>query len=117
MGLDQWLNKNGDVVITWRKCNQIHKYFDTVCSGVDNLEECPVTLNDLKHLRETCKKVLDAKSEKVSRQLLPHTMGCFFGSYDYDKWYYEELEWTMDRLDDIISKHTDGDYYTYCAWW
>ena len=117
MGLDQWLIKNGDVAITWRKCNQIQKYFDTICGGVDNLEEYPVTIQDLKHLRETCKKVVDAHNEKTSRKLLPHMMGCFFGDYSYDKYYYEQLEWTIDQLDYLIKNHTDEDYYSYESWW
>ena len=117
MGLDQWLSKNGDEVIYWRKANQIHKYFDTLCDGVENLETYEVTIIDLKNLRNLCKKVVDAHNEKTSRKLLPRMMGCFFGDYNYDTIYYKELERTIGQLDYLIEIHNENDYYDYKAWW
>ena len=29
---------------------------------------------------------------------LPNTTGCFFGSQEYDKYYFEDLEYTRKRM-------------------
>ena len=29
---------------------------------------------------------------------LPNTTGCFFGSQEYDKYYFEELKYTKERM-------------------
>ena len=116
MGLDQWLIKNGDIFITWRKANMIHGYFDKLYN-VENLEEYPVSLEDLQELKKRILEVLSNRKESVSNELLPVTRGCFFGSYLYDDYYYDELEWTLKELDRLFDSHCDDDYYSYEAWW
>ena len=124
MGLDQWIFKKTDGEITiddesvcyWRKCNQIHKYFDTLCDGVENCGKYTVTLQDLKHLKNLCEQVLKARNAKTSRKLLPHTRGSFFGAYEYDKFYYMELEHTIKQIDEVIASD-EGDEYYYLSWW
>ena len=115
MGLDQWLSKNGNVEISWRKCNQIHCYFDKLIGGIENLEDYSVSIHDLKELRELCEKVIVNHNEEISDELLPTMVGCFFGRQAYDEYYYQDVEWTKTELDNLILNHTDGDYYSYQA--
>lgn len=42
------------------------------------------------------------KNPKIASSLLPTTRGCFFGSTDYDQWYYADIEKTIYYLEDIL---------------
>ena len=98
-------------VAYWRKANQIHNWFIENCAdGVDDCKPITVTEKDLVKLRELCKKVL--KDHSKAKELLPTQEGFFFGSTDYDDWYYKDLEYTVKALKDI-----DAGYYEYTASW
>ena len=127
MGLDQWVFKltNGDIthddnsVLYWRKCNQIHNWFDNLCGGVENTGDYPICLKDLKLLRDTCQLVMDDHS--LASEVLPHMRGSFFGSYDYDDCYYKELKDTVEMIDEVLVMEYGVDenenLYYYHAWW
>ena len=84
----------------WRKSNQIHKWFvDNVQGGEDNCGEYYVSHDRLKELRETCRQALFAKDPS----LLPPQAGFFFGSYDIDEWYWEDIKRTIKKLDRIFA--------------
>lgn len=132
MGLDQWLFKrvpegdefdedgnlicnNDEVIIYWRKCNQIHGWFDRLFGGIDNCENYPVTIEQLEKLREDCQEVL--KNHTTAETIMPVMYGMLFGEYDYDKWYFNQLECTIKDLDEFLEKdHTNEEFY-YHAWW
>lgn len=118
MGLDQWLCKRPtiteeDEMIYWRKCNQIHGWFDRKVGGIENCEEYDVTYNDLKELQDTCKKVLD--NHELAEELLPVMRGAFFGCYEYNDNYFEDLKYTIEQLDTFLTNNDDEFYYH--AWW
>lgn len=119
MGLDQWLYKitpeGEELVIEWRKANQIHAYFDRLCDGVENLERYEVRLCDLENLRDTCQRVLD--NRELAEKELPVMMGCFFGSYSYDEWYFDEVECTVNKLNKVLDNSSNDDEFCYQAWW
>ena len=57
---------------------------------------------------------------QVAKELLPTDIeGCFFGSEEYNDWYFEELEDTKKVLDKVLAyektaedgHHFDGFYY------
>lgn len=58
------------------------------------------------------------KGLKTAQKLLPTTSGCFFGSTDYDQWYYKDLETTVEQLEKILEE-VDFDQYhiTYSSSW
>jgi len=100
----------------WRKANQIHKWFvDKVQDGEDDCKEYEVDIKDLKELLELCKQVMD-KPKKAS-QLLPCTSGFFFGSTDYDEYYFQQIESTIHDLKEIIDSHGEYDTYYYSSSW
>ena len=72
------------------------------------------SISDMENLVGVCDKVLEARSEAVSRELLPTTSGFFFGSTQYDDWYYDEVEYTKDVLEEILRNVKVCDNRPYC---
>ena len=100
----------------WRKANQIHRWFvDNVQNGVDNCGEYSVSKGELEELRNICTEVFNDHSK--AEELLPSTSGFFFGNTDYDEWYYNDVQHTIEILDKILSE-SDGnqDIYYSSSW-
>ena len=109
----------------WRKSNQIHKWFvDNVQEGNDNCQRHYVSKEKLVELFETINTILNCSDplnrEQVAKELLPTDIeGCFFGSEEYDDYYFEELEDTKKVLDKVFAYEKtaeaghcfDGFYY------
>ena len=84
----------------WRKANAIHGWFvDNVQEGVDDGDEYWVPFQKLMELKDICKRVLNDK--KLAPELLPTREGFFFGSLEYDKYYFYNVQYTYDTLKDI----------------
>ncbi len=101
----------------WRKCNQIHKWFvDNVQDGEDDCKEYYVSADKLTELHNLCKEVLDDHSK--AEKLLPAHAGFFFGTYDYDEWYFWGLERTAQILERLLSnpKFLNWDFYYDSSW-
>jgi hypothetical protein len=104
-------------VAYWRKANAIHKYFvDKCANGKDECQDIYVPREDLVKLKELCEKVLDDKS--LARELLPSQSGFFFGSTEYDEYYYQDLEDTIKQISKVINKAEDNhwDIYYRASW-
>jgi len=102
----------------WRKANAIHNWFvKNVQDGVDDCKKYYVSTEKLIELRDTLTEILHNK-DKVE-ELLPHIQGFFFGSYDYDEYYFDEIERTEKELTDIINDWKDdfGISFYYQASW
>ena len=98
----------------WRKANQIHRWFvDTVQDGIDNCGSYEVTGEQLMDLTDLCKQVLNKRTTDFADATLPTCAGFFFGSTDYDDYYFEELEDTLKQLAEV--KPTE--VYTYRSSW
>lgn len=98
----------------WRKANAIHQWFvENVQDGIDDCKEYEVTMEQLWELRDLCQEVLDDRSK--APKLLPTQEGCFFGSTDYDDYYFGDLQLTVD----IIAKVGDSphQFLEYQASW
>ena len=95
-------------IITWRKANAIHKFFvDEVQDGNDNCERHWVSRETLEELLDRINTILDIKTpvarEMKAEELLPTDVeGCFFGSKEYDDWYYKDLEDTKKTLEKVF---------------
>ena len=102
-------------IMYWRKANHIHRWFIQWCAeGVDECQEIYVPHDKLAKLVHACIKVLN--NHALSEQLLPTTSGFFFGSTEYDEWYYESLQELVDTLEPEL-KEEDDSYYIYRASW
>ena len=95
-------------IITWRKANAIHKFFvDEVQEGDDNCERHYVSRETLEELLDRITTILDIKTpvarEMKAEELLPtNNIGCFFGTDEYDDWYYKDLEDTKNTLEKVF---------------
>lgn len=105
-------------VAYWRKANAIHKWFvDHVQEGRDDCNEYWVSFEQLKELQDTCIQVLEDKSKASS--LLPTHSGFFFGSTEYDDYYFTDVDDTIELLDEIISnpeKYKDFRFFYSSSW-
>lgn len=98
----------------WRKANQIHQWFvDNIGEGEDNCQKMFVPRDRLEELRDLCKKVLDDNS--LAEELLPVAEGFFFGSYEYDEWYFGGLQETVEIIDRCLNSKFE--YFEYQASW
>lgn len=120
-----------DDIMYWRKANQIHNFFvQEVQDGEDDGEEYPVDISNLQELAERCEMITTEykkpnnkeKAIKTAKMLLPTTSGSFFGSTDYDEYYFEQIERTLLELEKIIkevkkTKNNKDIKFTYYASW
>jgi len=98
----------------WRKANAIHKWFVDNCQdGVDDCRDAYVGFNDLQALLDLCRIVIIDKSK--AEQLLPSTSGFFFGNTEYDEWYYNDIQNTIEILERAL-EDKDGEYYYSSSW-
>lgn len=98
----------------WTKSNQIHKWFvDNVQDGIDNCQTSYVSKEDIIDLIRVCEEVLADHSK--AKELLPNQEGFFFGSTDYDEYYYEDLENTVAQLKPLLE--LDDYDFNYNASW
>ena len=98
----------------WRKANAIHKWFvDNIQDGVDDCRDAYVERRDLQTLLDLCRIVIIDKSK--AEQLLPSSSGFFFGNTEYDEWYYNDIQNTIEILEKALEDE-DGDYYYSSSW-
>jgi len=103
--------------IYWRKVNAIHKWFvDNVQNGVDEGGMYYVSYSQLGELLELCEWVLDNKDE--AETALPTQAGFFFGSTEYNEWYFKDIEFTKNQLEELLNKSNakDCSYYYTASW-
>ena len=126
MGLDMYMKTvdkttgktiNGEVAY-WRKANQIRNWIvrNTNYPEDGNLIDHRLTKEQLESLVLDCKRVLLDRS--LAPELLPTQAGFFFGDTAYDDWYYEELESTIEKVEDVLNMtdfETQDIYYK--EWW
>ena len=105
----------------WRKANAIHNWFVQNCQdGRDECQDTHVSIDDLESLYHVCLKVL--KDNSLAEELLPTISGFFFGSTEYDEYYFADIQDTAESLEEIIKAHDgekDGFYidYVYSSSW
>lgn len=107
----------------WRKANHIHHFFvQNVQGGNDECQESYVDIDQLKELRDLCKEVVEKKDEEFNKENLPTSSGFFFGGTEYDEYYYETCQDTINIIDELIKEEEnkpDGvsyDYYYQASW-
>lgn len=130
----------------WRKANQIHGWFvRNVQDGEDDCKEYEVSREQLAKLLETVRHVLSnielvdgqvangatlvqgkwvkhmmpgkvVKDPKIAISFLPTYEGFFFGSYDYDEYYVEDLRETELILSKALSLPTETTFSYQSSW-
>lgn len=104
-------------VAYWRKANAIHQFFVNLDDGKDECQEIYVSREDIQELVNRCNAILENKDVEKAEELLPTTSGFFFGSTDYDEYYFEDLEYTQKVLTKLMNDAPeDWDFYYRASW-
>ena len=102
----------------WRKANAIHKWFIDHCAkGEDDCRSMWVSVKKLEELLDIIKDILFDSSSAKNK--LPTQAGFFFGSQEYDEWYFEDLKYTKDLLERVLNflaKNTNYEVYYQASW-
>lgn len=125
--LDKHGEQEKETVVTWRKANQIHNWFVDKLSLPDgfNCETAEVSKEILEELVNICNLVLSVKEHcsaevalSVAENNLPRRAGFFFGDYDYGDWYYNDLIYTLDKINKVLEETDwDSEKIFYSCWW
>jgi hypothetical protein len=105
-------------VMYWRKSNAIHNWMvRELADGVDDCRPLELSTDKLRELVVLCEQVLEDHSK--AGELLPTGSGFFFGTTEYDEYYYGDLMHTADRLRYIVAEAEANtiDYLVYQASW
>jgi len=103
----------------WRKFNALHKWFvDNVQKGEDDCEEYYVSIDSIKKILSIL-KVIDNDNSKAE-ELLPSQEGFFFGTVEYDEWYFNDVKRSIEIFENILSDKEKNiistDYYYRSSW-
>jgi hypothetical protein len=123
MGLDMYLeskkSRRGEIIenlADWRKANAIHQWFvDNVQDGEDDCQPYLVSYTKLEELLRRVDIVL--KNNKMGKTILPTQEGFFFGTYEYDEYYFEYLNDTKIILEQILKEPRKKDKMYYQSSW
>ena len=97
----------------WRKANAIHQWFvDNVQGGDDNCRDYYVDEDNLKRLLNIVNQVLEDNS--LAPKLLPTQEGFFFGSQEYDDYYFQDLKDTKKIIENALKEKGGEIYYKIC---
>lgn len=117
----------------WRKANHIHNWFvENIQEGNDDCGEYWIPTEQLENLKESCSKVIESlekskvivdsngnevfKDSDLALELLPPSPGFFFGSYEIDKYYLDDLRDTVRIIDKCLLLKNEYDFYYRASW-
>ena len=100
----------------WRKANAIHAWFVKNCQeGVDECQNTHVDHEQLQTLLDVVNQVLE--KPELAPTLLPTQSGFFFGDTEYGEYYIEDLKYTKERLELLLSEAYKGWDFIYRSSW
>lgn len=121
-------------------------FVDNVQNGLDDCGEYYVERDQLTELVRLCKEVLGTVEQvdgevptgtmyypdgtvvhetkpgqvvaqaKIAADMLPTQGGFFFGGTEYDEYYLQDLQSTIDQLEPLITEEGDGSFYYHSSW-
>lgn len=101
MGLDIFFCKKKESQVGYfRKVNFLVAYFGTLGFDIENQTPLEVTKEDIEILLDRCNRVLDDHSK--AQELLPTMGGFFFGSTEYDDWYFDNVKKVAEYLENTL---------------
>ena len=127
----------------WRKSNQIHNWFIENCGNGDHdCREMEVSREQLKELKAVCEKVIKILSEQTRKkvmlkdrfsekefehdiyedteeieELLPTRSGFFFGGTEYDEYYLNDMETTIEIINKCMKDFDESWNFEYHSSW
>lgn len=100
-------------VAYFRKVNFLVRYFNYE----EDLSLIEIDKYLIEDLIDVCKEVLEANDETVSNTLLPTQCGFFFGSTEYDKYYYDNVKDVLEEFTNILKNLKDDEVILMQCWW
>lgn len=111
----------------WRKANGIHNWFVKNCqNGNDDCKSYYIPKEKIEELLKICIEINEKYKENekkgisTAKQLLPTQSGFFFGSTEYDKWYFNDIKETIKILETTLTEITNdknsGSIYYRSSW-
>lgn len=127
MGLDMYVvernkkdNQEDYEFAYFRKFNALHNYFETE-HNAGNLDETPITLEMAQLLKDKADVILARpNTPDVAEAILPAGYGPFFGSDQYDDYYYScvrDMQRMSLKLINILSEPNNQREFYYHAWY
>jgi len=99
----------------WRKANHIHRWFvKNIQQDKDDCGFYDVYEHNLLSLKNDCEKVLADRD--LASKILPTQAGFFFGSKDYDEWYYNSLKDTIEIIDRALELGNQFLFQYHSSW-
>ena len=105
--------------VYFRKVNFIYAFFQDIL--VD--ESCLVSKNAIVELMDYCKDVLEHHKTDADGGVayaeanLPTQAGFFFGSTEYDKWYFNDVKDCWIQMGKLLHSLKEGDMVLWCFSW
>ena len=90
----------------FRKVNFLFHYFDRTISKMHDQYYAFVEPEDVDDLIDRCERVL--KNHELAHSLLPTQDGFFFGSTDYDEWYFSDVKDCLKQMKKYRKLLKDG---------
>jgi hypothetical protein len=98
-------------VMYWRKFNALHNWVVNHCAnGVDECQRIHMSNDDLVDLYNILKEV--SVNNDKAEELLPTTSGFFFGGTEYDEYYFDQVNRTIEELRPYIQDIHEGNSVT-----
>lgn len=119
MGLDLFIDKISRKELAYfRKVNFLIPFFkETLFSEINNLEDLKVTKESIEELKNRCEQVLN--DHTLAKDLLPTQPGFFFGSTNYDEYYYKNVENVLETCKTLLPEFDnlkDGERIVFNIW-
>lgn len=102
----------------FRKVNFLVSFFEKYDENLLESNELIVSRDMVDELISTCNKVSDNHS--LAEELLPNCEGFFFGSTDYDEWYFKDVQqviWDMTDVYNNMSNYKSDEFLLLVLSW
>jgi hypothetical protein len=97
----------------YRKVNFLYAFFS---EKLDN-EECLVTRHDCEQIIKYGELILENKDLDLAKRLLPTQSGFFFGSTEYDDYYFMDVKDVVEQFKEYLEDWTDDTMgWVYFSW-
>lgn len=116
MGLDIKIS-HGKNSFYFRKYNWLYGWVRRKLKlpELENCEHYKLTRSMINDLIDDISKVLSDQS--LAKKLLPTEDGFFFGSTEYDDWYFNDLCDAKTQLTQLLAKMSDGEPADFWSWY
>lgn len=122
MGLDMWFlsKRSGEdeprELGYMRKANAVFGWIERNVGEIEDCADLPMGREHFAKLKADCEFVLAHRDK--AEEVMPVREGFFFGSYEYDEWYFNDLEEAVRICNKVLNGvDFDSEDVFFHAWW